>query len=85
MNLEDLKKHKQVLVIYLRSKLEQEDWHGVADAAMDLREICARIDITLDMSLDKSPTESDYKVPYHNQDAQNSANKVWRDSDGRIR
>lgn len=24
---------------YLRMKIEQKDWHGVADAAMDLREL----------------------------------------------
>jgi len=30
------------LVTYLRMKTEQRDWHGVADAAMDLRELEAR-------------------------------------------
>lgn len=26
-------------LVYLRMKIEQKDWHGVADAAMDLREL----------------------------------------------
>lgn len=32
----------RVLVDYLRMKVEQCDWHGVADAANDLRELEAR-------------------------------------------
>jgi hypothetical protein len=31
------------LIAYLRLKLEAEDWHAVADAAMDLREIDATL------------------------------------------
>lgn len=27
------------MIKYLRMKVDEEDWHGVADAAMDLREI----------------------------------------------
>lgn len=30
---------------YLLLKFDQRDWHGVADAAMDIREIKAKIDI----------------------------------------
>lgn len=30
---------KDLLVKYLLLKVEEQDWHGVADAAMDLREI----------------------------------------------
>jgi len=36
---------KQQMKEYLRLKFEVEDWHGVADAAMDLREIEAEIKI----------------------------------------
>lgn len=36
-----LVKRRQVLVLYLKQVVEAEDWHGVADAAMDLREIDA--------------------------------------------
>jgi hypothetical protein len=30
---------KETLVAYLRMKTDEQDWHGVADAAMDLREL----------------------------------------------
>jgi hypothetical protein len=30
---------KETLVSYLRMKVDEQDWHGVADAAMDLREL----------------------------------------------
>ena len=33
---------KQGMINYLHLKLSQEDWHGVADAAMDIREIVSR-------------------------------------------
>lgn len=35
------KERREALVAYLRMKVEEEDWHGVADAAMDLRELDA--------------------------------------------
>jgi hypothetical protein len=31
-----------VMVAYLLLKVKQKDWHGVADAAMDIREMEAR-------------------------------------------
>lgn len=34
-------RHRATLVAYLRVKVEQEDWHGVSDAANDLRELDA--------------------------------------------
>jgi len=30
---------KNFMIEYLKLKVTEEDWHGVADAAMDLREI----------------------------------------------
>jgi hypothetical protein len=30
---------------YLKLKMKQEDWHGVADAAMDIREIVAKLNV----------------------------------------
>jgi hypothetical protein len=30
---------KKIMVEYLQLKVFQEDWHGVADAAMDIREL----------------------------------------------
>ena len=32
------KKQKKVLIAYLKLCLENEDWHGVSDAANDIRE-----------------------------------------------
>lgn len=34
--------HHRILVEYLLAKVEIRDWHAVADAAMDLRELEAR-------------------------------------------
>ena len=34
-----LKADKELLIKYLVMKVSEEDWHGVADAAMDLREL----------------------------------------------
>lgn len=44
-----LKKEKQGMTEYLRLKLEQEDWHGVADAAMDIRELVAKLELLEDI------------------------------------
>ena len=32
----------EVMVAYLKLKVKQRDWHGVADAAMDIREMEAK-------------------------------------------
>jgi len=34
-----MRKRRAVLIAYLSEKVEAEDWHGVADAAMDLRDL----------------------------------------------
>lgn len=34
-----LQERKDFMIVYLKLKIEEQDWHGVADAAMDLREI----------------------------------------------
>lgn len=39
-----LKRKRDVTIADCRMKLEGEDWHGVADAAMDLRDIDNEID-----------------------------------------
>ena len=31
--------HRRILIAYLRSKAEIGEWHGVSDAANDLREL----------------------------------------------
>lgn len=33
----------EVMIAYLLLKVKQKDWHGVADAAMDIREMEARM------------------------------------------
>ena len=33
---------KETMLAYLLLKVKQEDWHGVADAAMDIREMEAK-------------------------------------------
>lgn len=38
-----LNEHRRVLLSYLRVKTDAEDWHGVSDAANDLREIDAEL------------------------------------------
>lgn len=42
MTLLDLEKRKTRMIDYLQLKVQEADWHGVADAAMDLREIEAQ-------------------------------------------
>ena len=40
-----LREQRQQLVAYLLSKVDAEDWHSCADAAMDLREIDAKLEV----------------------------------------
>jgi hypothetical protein len=39
----DLNKEIDGLTEYMKLKMQQRDWHGVADAAMDIRELEAQI------------------------------------------
>ena len=43
--LEQIREQKVHLINYMKSKIATEDWHGVADAAMDLRELEARYEV----------------------------------------
>ena len=43
--LEQLIERRERMINYLKLKVEESDWHGVADAAMDLREIEAKIEM----------------------------------------
>ena len=45
MTTDLLKRRREVTKADLAMKLEIEDWHGVADAAMDLREIDAMLSV----------------------------------------
>lgn len=40
-----LKQQIDSLVVYMRVKIDQADWHAVADAAMDIRELEAKIKV----------------------------------------
>ena len=42
-SVEQLQKRRAITIADLLAKAEAEDWHGVADAAMDLREIDAKL------------------------------------------
>ena len=37
-SLQELKAKRKLLISYLIMKLEEEDWHGVEDAASDIRD-----------------------------------------------
>ena len=41
--IEEMKEERKVLIEYLVMKTKTEDWHGVADAAMDLRELDVKL------------------------------------------
>jgi hypothetical protein len=47
--LEQLQKRRDIVVQDMAAKLEAEDWHGVADCAMDCREIDATIKILMQL------------------------------------
>jgi len=34
--------HRRILIEYLKAEVDREDWHGVSDAANDLRELEAQ-------------------------------------------
>lgn len=38
----DFETQKQILIEYLQVMVANEDWHGVADVAMDIRELEAK-------------------------------------------
>lgn len=40
-----IKEQKLHLVLYIQSKLAAEDWHAVSDAANDIRELEAQLEI----------------------------------------
>lgn len=43
-----LYREREALIIYLYAKQQSEDWHAVADAAMDLREIDAKLSVLIE-------------------------------------
>lgn len=43
--LQQLSERKKGLITYAKMKIDAEDWHGVADAMMDVREVDAQIQL----------------------------------------
>jgi hypothetical protein len=43
--VESLTKRKEVLIEYLRTAIDEADWHAVQDSASDIREIEAKLEI----------------------------------------
>lgn len=41
----ELEHQRRVLIAYLKAKVEMGDWHGVSDAANDLRVLDAQMDL----------------------------------------
>lgn len=56
--LEQLEKRKDQMIQYLLLKVEEEDWHGVCDAGMDLRDIESE-----KLGYQKRPLEKD-EIPF---------------------
>jgi len=46
---EQLLERRNRLINYLKLKVEEEDWHGTADACMDLRELDAKVSIVIEL------------------------------------
>ena len=51
--ISSLEKQLERMKSYLLLKFEVADWHGVADAAMDIREIEAKLTILKNIDADK--------------------------------
>lgn len=52
--IEQINSEKEALLIYLQSKVTAKDWHAVADAAMDLREIEAKLSVLSELISSKA-------------------------------
>lgn len=62
--IEKLEKRRASLIQYLLSKVDANDWHGVADAAMDLREIDAQLVLLEEMEI-QNQSENDKQSIEH--------------------
>lgn len=60
--LKQQEEERKAIISYLRTKTDSEDWHAVADAAMDLREIEARI-MVIDIALEELEEEEEHYCP----------------------
>ena len=53
LNIETLLQRRELYRNYLKMKVREQDWHGVADAANDLRELDAMLSVLTSIDLDK--------------------------------
>jgi hypothetical protein len=49
MTVIELEEQIQALINYMQLKIKQRDWHGVADSAMDIRELEAKKEIIVQL------------------------------------
>lgn len=40
-----LQAERSTLIVYMRQRMDREDWHGVMDASADIREIEAKLSV----------------------------------------
>lgn len=52
-NLKDLLRHRETYVNYAKERIEDEDWHGLSDAANDLRELDVEIRMLEEINMEK--------------------------------
>ena len=52
--MRELHSHRATMIEYLRLRLDLEDWHGVMDAAADIREIEAEMRAVADCAPDET-------------------------------
>ena len=62
MTRQELTEQKATLIAYLQNRLKAQDWHGVADAAMDLRETEAKLEVLKGMP-EVPPDENWTRLP----------------------
>jgi len=55
--ISELEDAKRTMIEYLKLKVKQEDWHGCADAAMDIREIDAKLSVLRERLQDGKPKD----------------------------
>lgn len=74
-----LPERKSTLIAYLRMKVDEQDWHGVADAAMDLREL--EIEIKNESKINRTiqAPQRSLEDPYPDLGASNAGQKTRRD------
>lgn len=63
MSRDNLLKARKILIEYMKVKMELEDWHGVSDAANDLRELDASIGYLIECEKEESELLSRYFQP----------------------